>query len=179
MFNERFLKRCFSLMTLATAIFQYMAILHHGWLKPSTPWATPSVTHFPINYNQKHRYCPKKQSCVKALSIQLDKLTFNLGFPKSPYSHSTFHDFHISSIQDSPHRFSVRLFSYSSVFLHIFTSLYLNCSFLRLKNKEVKTKGVLALSCLPPYWITCCHQVERYIFVTQASPIQVVLDPRC
>ena len=24
-------------MTLATAIFQYMAILHHGWLKPSTP----------------------------------------------------------------------------------------------------------------------------------------------
>ena len=56
-----FLKRCFSLMTLATAIFQYMAILHHGWLKSSALWARPSLTldNFPINYDQKHKHCPK------------------------------------------------------------------------------------------------------------------------
>ena len=44
-------------------------------------------------------------------------------------------------------------------------------------KEQVKTKGVLTLSCLLPYWITCCHQVERYIFVTRVPPIQVVLNP--
>ena len=60
-----FLKRCFSLMTLATAIFQYMAILHHGWLKSSALWARPSLTldNFPINYDQKHKHCPKANWC--------------------------------------------------------------------------------------------------------------------
>ena len=65
------LKRCFSLMTLATAISQYMAILHHGWLKSSALWARPSLTldNFPINYDQKHKHCPKGNWCEGLIII--------------------------------------------------------------------------------------------------------------
>ena len=36
-------------------------------------------------------------------------------------------------------------------------------------KEQVKTKGVLTLSCLLPYWITCCHQVEQYTHIRNSG----------